>query len=335
MSASTDNNSDESVDEKDSRNSFSGFIAKWGQTLGIIIAVVITPAVTLFNTIRVEILNREVDLVRYFQKEIKDSLSQLAGEDPEQSRVAFASLYSLANDYDKKRILISIALSRDSDVLDEAISYLILSENKNEREKILDNNPSLREAVRRIEAEWVKTNYAALESVKANADIRPQVTNGSTQLFSLFSSNDLEGWMLLGRFSNSDSLDIDYQGGFDLEIQKEISKDKALNSEGTTIDENVIRNFENKIVNVSSPIYVRQAPPSNLYDLSALADSSGTSIVGVLCQGSKVKILDYKPVKPGEGNYTLWGKVSIEASAPCYSPNNNGFLEGGDNVRNP
>lgn len=217
------------------------------------------------------------------------------------------------------RILISIALSRDSDDLDEAISYLILSENEDAREKILTNNPSLREAVRRIEAEWVKTNYTALESVRANADIRPQVTNGSTQLFSLFSSNDLEGWMLLGRFSNSDSLDIDNQGGFDLELQKEISSDKSLNLEGAIIDENVIQNFENKTVNVSSPIYIRQAPPSNLYDLPALADSSGTSIVGVLCQGSKIKILDYKPVKPGEGNYTLWGKVSIEASTPCYS----------------
>ena len=335
MSAPTDDNSGDSSDEKDSESSFSGFISKWGRTLGIVIAVVITPAVTLFNTIRVEVLNREVDLVRYFQKEIKDSLSQLAGSDPEQSRVAFASLYSLANDYDKKRILISIALSRDSDDLDEAISYLILSESKDTREKILDNNPSLREAVRRIEAEWVKTNYTALESVKTNADIRPQVTNGSTQLFSLFSSNDLEGWMLLGRFSSSDSQDIDNQGGFDLELQKKISRDKVLNLEGAVIDENVIRNFENKTVNVSSPIYIRQAPPSNLYDLPALADSSGTSIVGVLCQGSQVKILDYKPVKPGEGNYTLWGKVSIEESTPCYSPKNNGFLGGGDNARNP
>lgn len=335
MSASEDDILDESLDEKGSKKSFSGFVSKWGRTLGIIIAVVITPAVTLFNTIRVEVLNREVDLVRYFQKEIKESLSQLAGEDPEQSRVAFASLYSLANDYDKKRILISIALSRDSDDLDEAISYLILSENKDEREKILANNPSLREAVRRIEAEWVKTNYVALESVKSNADIRPQVTNGSTQLFSLFSSNDLEGWILLGRFSNSDSLDIEYKGGFDLELQKEISKDKALNLEGAIINENVIRNFENTTVSVSSPIYIRQAPPSNLYDLSALADSSSTSIVGVLCEGSKVKILDYKPVKPGEGNYTLWGKVSIEASTPCYSPENSSSIFGGDDVRNP
>ncbi len=334
MSTSTDDSSGDLSDEKGPKSSFSGLVTKWGRTLGIVVAVVITPIVTLFNTIRVEVLNREVDLVRYFQKEIKDSLSQLAGEDSEQSRVAFASLYSLANDYDKKRILISIALSRDSDDLDEAISYLILSEDKDAREKILANNPSLREAVRGIEAEWVRTNYVALENVRSNADIRPQVTNGSTQLFSLFSSNDLEGWILLGRFSNSDSLDIENNGGFDLERQKEISRDKALNLEGAIIDENVIRNFENKTVGVSSPIYIRQAPPSNLYDLPALADSSGTSIVGVLCQGSKVKILDYKPVRPGEGNYTLWGKVSIEASAPCYSPENNSSIFGGD-ARNP
>jgi hypothetical protein len=332
MSASpVDDRTNESREDKDGKKSFSDQFGNWVKIIGVAIAVVLTP----INTFRIEMLNREVDLVRYFQKEIKSSLEQLAGENPEQSRVAFASLYSLANDYDKKRILISIALSRDSDDLDEAISYLILSEDKDAREKILANNPSLREAVRGIEAEWVRTNYMALESVKSNADIRPQVTNGSTQLFSLFSSNDLEGWMLLGRFSNSDSLDLENQGGFDLELQKEISKDKALILEGAVIDENVIRNFENKTVTVLSPIYIRQAPPSTLYDLSALADSSSTSIVGVLCQGSKVKILDYKPIKPGEGNYTLWGKVSIEASTPCYSPENANSLFKEDDVRNP
>jgi hypothetical protein len=316
---------DSIVDDIDQRNrkedsSFSGIITKWGRTLGILLAVVITPAVTLFNTIKVGDLNREVELVTYFQKEIKESLDQLAGSDSEKSRVALASLYSLANNYDKKRVLVSIASSRGSDDLDEAISYLILSEDDKERKRIIVNNPSLRESSRRIEAKWVETNYGALEGVESNADIRPQVTNGGTQLLSLFSSNALEGWILLGRLPDEASKEINEEGKSNLSIQKEIAKGFNLNSEGAIIRQYNIGELEQSSVDIVSPIYIRQSPPRNEYDLTVLAASSSTSIIGVLCQGSKVRILDFKPVKPAQGNYTLWGKVIVTESKPCYSP---------------
>ena len=313
------------IDEID--GAFSGVVTRWIRPLGIILAVVITPAVTLFNTIRVEILDREVDLVRYFQKEIKESLEQLAGTDSEKSRVALASLYSLANNYDKKRVLISIASSRDSDDLDEAISYLVLSEDKNERNKIISNNPSLRETSRRIEAKWIKENYGELEGVESNADIRPQVTNGSTQLLSLFSSNALEGWMFLGRLPSDADTIIGEEGRLNFTLQKEIAKGFNLNPEGAIINKYDISELEGSSLDVISPIYIRQAPPKNKYDLFVLGTGSSNSILGVLCQGSKVKVLDFKPVKPAEGNYTLWGKVIVTESMPCYSPGDGVTIE--------
>ena len=305
---------------KESSNRSSTLKNRGIRVVGIIIATIITPIVTLFNTIRVESLNREVDLVRYFQKEIKGSFEQLSGENSEQSRVALASLYSLANDYDKKRVLISIALSRDSGDLDEAISYLILSEDKKTREELLTNNPSLREAARKIEAEWVIENYSALESVRSNADIRPQITNASTQLLSLFSNNSLDGWMLLGRFSQEASNDIINNGQKLLDKEKEISKSYKIESEGAIIDKYEIKEFKQSTVKIVSPIYIRQSPPSNSYSLSNIAESSDTSIIGVICENSEVKIIDYKPIRPEEGNHTLWGKVVIENSKTCYYP---------------
>ncbi|MGG6240791.1 hypothetical protein ACQ4N7_19390 [Nodosilinea sp. AN01ver1] len=302
-------------------------ISKIWKTTRFLLVFVILPVVTAFNTIRVEILDREVDLVRYFQKEIKDSLEQLSGSDPEKSRVALASLYSLANDYDKKRVLISIASSRDSDDLDEAISYLILSEDSKERNKLIDNNPSLREASRRIEAKWVVDNYQALEGVESNADIRPQVTNGGTQLLSLFSSNALEGWMLLGRFSETASREIDINGRMNLSLQKEEASKFSFNPEGAIIDKLNVNELQDSYAEIVSPIYIRQSPPGIGYDLPSIAASSNTSIVGVLCQGSEVKILDYKPIKPRQGNYALWGKVIVTKSRPCYSPGDGEVIE--------
>ena len=174
--------SNDHMNGQDAPNSLAGKTNRWVEIIGIFIAAILTPVVTIYNTVRVELINREVDIVRYFQQEIKSSHEHLAGADPEQARVALASLYSLANDYDKKRVLISIALSRDSEDLDKAISYLILSENEDARSKIIANNSSLREAARRIDSDWVMAYYEELEGVESNADIRPQITNASTQL---------------------------------------------------------------------------------------------------------------------------------------------------------
>lgn len=324
--------------EKDDSNKSSEQTSKWINSTGGIVTKIITPTVTIiigiftgFNTFQIDRLDRERDLSRYFQQEIRDSVEKLAGEDSDVSRVTFASLYSLADNYDKKRILISMALSRDSDDLDEAIAYLILSEDEKTRKEMLVNNLSLREAARRIETEWASQSYKALESVKTNADVRPQITNASTQLLSLFSSDSLSGWIFLGRLKQPISKELDKNTNKEVEAEKEIILDfeegefegvegKAIVPEGAITNSYSVKDLIDSTVDIESPIYVRQSPPSNNYVLKDIIEDSNTSIIGVLCKDSKVEVKDYKPVKANEGNYTLWGKVIVKDSKACYEP---------------
>lgn len=278
------------------------------------------------------LIDRNSEVTKYFQQEIKESVDKLAGDDPDMVRTTFASLYALANDdVDKKRILISLALSRDDDELDEAIAYLVLSEDS-QREKILENNISLRDAARRLESKWAQANYKSLESVETNADIRPQITNASTQLLSSSSSNSSSGWILFGRFGQTDTKALETLKT--LENLKTYSSTRKIESEGINIgkylepndlrgqkDPSVssqeIERLVDSVVDVTSPIYIRQAPPSVDYELNTLANSPETSIIGVLCQGSEIEINEYRPIKPAIGNYTLWGRVTVRKTEPC------------------
>ena len=277
--------------------------------------------------------------MQYFQKEIKDSVDQLSETNSEKANVALASLYSLADDHDKKRILISIASSRRNHDLDEPIAYLVLSENGKERAEIVSNNSSLRAIARRLVATWVLENYAdrsnssqAIEQIDANADIRPDLTNASTQLLSLYSNGGLEGWILLGRFPKEVKEKLSPPAyGLSLERQLEIVEQESLKlaSEGanvkllqpevSSISETLIKDLVGKTSEITSPVYIRQSSPSKGYQLSTLVTSSNTVILGVLCQGDSVEILEYKPVQPSNGNYTLWGRVIVRSSGPCYS----------------
>lgn len=314
---------------------------KWTNLITAIV-VAVTPIATGINTYMLNSLNQKLTEIQYFQTEIRDSLDKLAEVDSENANIILASLYSLADNYDKKRILISIASSRKTHDLDEAIVYLVLSEDDSkEQAKIINNNPSLREIARRLENKWVLKNYQIrsgssnpIEQVSANADIRPNITNASAQLMSLYSSDNLEGWILLGRFSSNAHKRLDPSVyGLSLERQLEIineeesKEDFILPSEGITIQAaNVyIPDLKESVFPIRSPIYMRQAPPSRDYDLSMLADSLNTAVLGILCQGDTVKVLEYKPVKPMFGNYTLWGRVSVQSSKPCYSPLNGGI----------
>ena len=128
------------------------------------------------------------------------------------------------------------------------------------------------------------------------------------------------GWILLGRFSRDAHNDIIWHGRKILELEKEIAKRHKISSEGAIVSNYSVKDLIGSSENIVSPIYVRQSPPSYGYELSDLAGSSSTGIVGVLCEGSEIKILDLKPIKPDRGNYTLWGRVSVEKSATCYKP---------------
>lgn len=335
-----DNLDNENRGDSTKDDNFSLF--DWGNNwIKLISALIlaITPVLTAFNTWKVDGLKRQIEDVQYFQKEIKDSVEQLSETNSEKANVALASLYSLADDHDKKRILISIASSRRNHDLDEPIAYLVLSENEKERAKIVDNNSSLRAIARRLVATWILENYAgrsnsyqAIEQIDANADIRPDLTNASTQLLSLYSNGGLEGWILLGRFPKEVKEKLSPPAyGLSLERQLEIIEQedfklvseganiKPLKSEGTTISEILVKDLKGKAIEIASPVYIRQSSPSKDYQLNTLVTSSNTVVLGVLCQGDKVEILEYKPVQPGSGNYTLWGRVAVQSSGPCYN----------------
>lgn len=278
---------------------------------------------TALNTVWLGAIEKRVDAGQYFAKEIKDSVEELAESNSRKSSVSLASLYSLADSEDKKNILIAIALSGNDDTLNRAIISLVLAEKPQLRRQLLNANPGLRDATKAMEDRWISA-HAESQSIGANADIRPQITNASTQMYSQFSYRELQGWILLGRLPKEVEKYFEDNKIRELTQQIEFIEDLYLVTEGKTIgltDSKIkvsdIKKFSNPI---SSPIYIRQAPPSNEYNLKTLSENPNFAVIGILCAGSEVKVLDYKPVKPESGNYSLWGLVEVEKSKACYDP---------------